>query len=61
MALGRDILCVFCPPDQRIGGGYHPPTQKILLCQNNGTALSRRALSLCLPSFVLLPLELCAA
>lgn len=36
MTLQRDILCVFCPRAQRIGGGYHPPTKKILLCQNNG-------------------------
>ena len=31
--VGLNTHCVSCP--QMIGGGYHPPSQQILLCQNH--------------------------
>ena len=30
--VGENVHCVSCPG--QIGGGYHPPSQAILLCQN---------------------------
>jgi hypothetical protein len=52
--LDGDILCVVCP--SQMGGGYHPPSKKVLLCQNHiegaamlGKTLAHELIHVCEP------------